>query len=196
MAVALVVPDGTTTTFNFDSSSNPGWTTPAKAVTGADYAWTRQSGTTPSTQTGPSAGAGGGGAYWFVEASNPRKSGDLFGLAFDGSACSSSGGISSITFKYHMYGHTMGTLELMTAAGTMAWSKSTDQGNTVGSNGWQTSASVDINAASFYFKYTRASDYYGDVRAHRSLQCRAWPAWLACTAVHSRVLSSRGRTYL
>ena len=66
-----------------------------------------------------------------------------------------------------MYGSTMGTLELMTAAGTMAWTKSGEQTRDGGIAGWQ-SASVAINAESFYFKYTRASDYYGDVRARAS----------------------------
>ena len=55
--------------------------------------------------------------------------GDLFRLAYDGSACASAGElVSTITFYYNMYGADMGTLSLVDATGATRWSLSGNQG--------------------------------------------------------------------
>ena len=74
-------------------------------------------GTTPSSDTGPSAGVDGSGSYYFAEVSSPRVPGDVFTLAYDGSACSSLGLlISTVAFHYHMYGSNTGELRLASTA--------------------------------------------------------------------------------
>ena len=106
----------------------------------ASFAFTkREQGGTPSYSTGPSAGVGGSGPYVYAETSSPRVQGDLFTLACDGSACCNMGlRVSTVTFHYHMYGATMGTLAVTNAAGEVVWSLSGNQGNA-----WQ-AAAVDM----------------------------------------------------
>ena len=151
--------------FGFDFSSgiaaSPGWSTggdsPASSGTTGPYAFTKNEGETGSSGTGPSAGVGGSGSYIYAEVSSPRVSGDLYTLAYDGSACSDTGvGVSTVAFHYHMYGATMGELRVTKASGEVVWSLSGDQGNL-----WQ-AASVAVYSASFAFEYTRGSDYTGD----------------------------------
>ena len=121
------------------------------------YAFTQKEGRTPSFGTGPSAGVGGSGSYLYAETSSPRAEGDLFTLAYDGSACSNTGlGVSTVAFYYHMYGGTMGELRVTNAAEEAVWSLSGDQGNS-----WQ-SATVDVYSPSFAFEYTRGRSYTGD----------------------------------
>ena len=56
--------------------------------------------------------------YVYAETSSSRKQGDLFTLTYDGSACSNIGlSVSTVTFHYHMYGATIGTLGVTNAAG-------------------------------------------------------------------------------
>ena len=125
---------------------------------GASFAFTkREQGGTPSYYTGPSAGVGGAGPYVYAETSSPRVQGDLFTLTYDGSACSNMGlRVSTVTFHYHMYGATMGTLAVTNAAGEVVWSLSGNQGNA-----WQ-AAAVDMYSLSFAFEYTRGSSWTGD----------------------------------
>jgi hypothetical protein len=139
-------------TFDFENASELGWSTGA----GSALSWTRKQGSTPSTTTGPSNGFGGSGYYYFCESSSPNYGGKVFTLAYDGSACTSAGGVSSIDFAYSMYGAAMGTLEAITQEGTSVWSMTGDQGQD-----WLRKT-VIINSASFYFKYTSGSDYTGD----------------------------------
>eukprot|EP00964_Phaeocystis_antarctica_P072061 scaffold44030_cov51-Phaeocystis_antarctica.AAC.1 len=108
------------TTFDFDFSdgiaASPGWLTGGGDST--THAFTKKEGRTPSSGTGPSAGVGGSGSYVYAETSSPRVRGDLFTLAYDGSACSDTGvGVSTVAFQYHMYGSTMGELRVVNAAG-------------------------------------------------------------------------------
>ena len=111
---------------------------------------------TPSGGTGPSAGVGGSGSYVYAESSWPRVRGDLFTLAYDGSACSDTGlGVSTVAFHYHMYGRYMGELRVINAAGEAVWSLSGDQGNS-----WQ-ATTVDVSSPSFAFVYTRVG-FTGD----------------------------------
>ena len=138
------------TTFDFNAASSAGWLT---GVGGA-FDFTRRTGGTPSDGTGPSAGYGGSGYYFFAETSSPRSPGDLFTLAYNGSACSDPGDmVSAVAFQYHMYGRDIGTLRLVDAAGLARWTLAGDQGNA-----WQT-ASVALYSTSFQFEYMRGSGY-------------------------------------
>ena len=141
------------TVFDFSGgiAASPGWSTGGG---NPPYAFTKKEGRTTSSFTGPSAGVGGSGSYVYAEASG-RSQGELFTLAYDGSACSNTG-VSTVAFYYHMYGTTMGELRVTNAAGEAVWSLSGDQGNS-----WQ-AATVDVYSPSFAFEYTRGSSFTGD----------------------------------
>ncbi|PHN03275.1 M43 family zinc metalloprotease [Flavilitoribacter nigricans] len=106
-----------------------------------DFDWSRNSGGTPSSNTGPS-GAAGGSWYVFTEASSPNypSLGSILNSpCFDLSAESS----ASFAFEYHLYGAAdMGGLQLQAkidgGGWNTIWSVSGNQGNS-----WQ-SASVDL----------------------------------------------------
>lgn len=108
-----------------------------------DINWTRDANGTPSNSTGPSS-ATDGSYYMYTESSGngtgyPNKVAILNGPCFDLSGQSA----ASFSFSYHMYGATMGTLDLQASSNggiswTSIWSKSGDQGNS-----WQT-VSVDL----------------------------------------------------
>ncbi|EDO41042.1 predicted protein [Nematostella vectensis] len=71
------------------------------------FDWSRWSGSTPSSGTGPSSGNGGKGNYMYIETSHPRLPNDNAklekpGLSFDGNTC--------VRFFYHMNGTSMGKL--------------------------------------------------------------------------------------
>jgi hypothetical protein len=149
--------------FEYDFSggitASPGWSTggddPASAGTVGPYAFLKNEGGTTSVATGPSNGVGGSGSsYVYAEVTSPRQPGDLYTLAYDGSACG--GSVSTVTFHYHMYGATMGELRMSNAAEEVVWSLSGDQGNS-----WQV-ATVNVNSASFAFEYERGSSFTGD----------------------------------
>ncbi|UCC31905.1 MAG: choice-of-anchor J domain-containing protein, partial [Phycisphaerales bacterium] len=100
-------------------------------VSGDDMDWTRRSGSTPSSSTGPSS-AHGGSYYVYTEASSPNypsKTAILEGPCFDLSNTSEAG----LTFWYHMYGTAMGTLNVEVSedcvSWTNVWSLSGNQGN-------------------------------------------------------------------
>ena len=149
-----------TITFDFSTATSPGWSTGGGDQTTADvvlYAFTRTSGGTPSSGTGPAAAPGGSGHYYFAEASSPRARGDRFTLNYNGSACASSGElISTVGFRYHMSGSVIGTLRVVDAIDSVAWSRSGDQGDS-----WL-AAGVAVYSASFRFEYVHGGDYQGD----------------------------------
>lgn len=132
--------------------------------TGDDINWTRDASGTPSSSTGPSSGSAGS-YYMYVEASSPNypsKVAILDGPCYDLSSATN----ATFEFDYHMYGSSMGTLELqaMVEGGTWTtlWSKSGNQSNT-----WHT-ATIDM--ASFLggsvqvrFKGTTGSNYTSDM---------------------------------
>ena len=113
-------------------------------ASGDDFDWTVKSGSTPSSNTGPSS-ATDGSYYVYMESSSPNystKRAILNSPCFD-----LSGETQAIaTFKYHMYGaSTMGSLALEAstdngATWTSVWSKSGNQGNS-----WLT-VNVDLGA--------------------------------------------------
>lgn len=110
-----------------------------------DINWTENSGTTPSSQTGPSSAVEGS-DYLYIESSGngtgfPTKTAIITSPCFDLSGESQ----ASFSFGYHMYGSTMGTLNLQASdddgvSWTTLWTLSGDQGNQ-----WS-SASVDLTA--------------------------------------------------
>eukprot|EP00964_Phaeocystis_antarctica_P080905 scaffold50547_cov49-Phaeocystis_antarctica.AAC.1 len=142
-------PSQPTTIFDFSGgiATGLGWSTGGGDPATQAYAFTKKEGGTTSWSTGPSAGVGGSGSYVYAETSDPRVQGDLFTLAYDGSACSDTGlGVSTVTFYYHMYGATMGELRMTNAAGDAVWSLSGNQGNS-----WQ-AAMVGVYSPSFGFE--------------------------------------------
>lgn len=127
-----------------------------------DMDWTRDSNGTPSSSTGPSSAAEGT-YYIYTEASSPNypsKVAILDGPCFDVSGLSN----PTLTFQYHMYGATMGTLSLQARPDgsntwTTIWSLSGNQGNS-----WQ---EAEVNLSSYStvqlrFQNSTGSSYTGD----------------------------------
>ncbi|MCU0858043.1 MAG: hypothetical protein MUC65_06540 [Pontiellaceae bacterium] len=99
------------------------WVTPS----GSEFSWTKNSGETPSSGTGPS-GAAAGEYYRYTEASyanNPYKTA-LLQKSFNFTGILS----PELSFAYHMYGSTMGTLSVDVYSGTWSsnlWTRSGQQ---------------------------------------------------------------------
>merc|ERR1719414_637713 len=90
---------------------------------GDQFDWTRRSGSTPSSRTGPSNGFGGSGHYMFIETSSPRRQGDKAILK---SLPMHVDGPMALNFKYHMYGSSTGSLEVK-VNGYTEWTKTGNQ---------------------------------------------------------------------
>ncbi|XP_034411592.1 zonadhesin-like [Cyclopterus lumpus] len=122
---------------NIDCSFDSNLCSWTQMVTDA-FDWTRQSGSTPTLMTGPSAGHTGDGHYLYIEASNVTY-GDTARLI--SSECSASGP-KCLQFWYHMYGSadTMGlhVYLLQNRLADAVWWKRNNHGNM-----WQL-AQVDI----------------------------------------------------
>ncbi len=105
--------------------------------------WSFQTGSTPSSNTGPS-GPSEGSHYIYIEASGngtgfPSKTADLVSPCFS----LFNNGVATLSFSYHMYGAGMGSLDLEISnddgsTWTSIWNRNGDQGNQ-----WN-SESVDI----------------------------------------------------
>jgi len=110
---------------------------------GFDYSWSRRSGSTPSSSTGP-AGAADGDYYVFTEASSHYNKTFAMQNTFNFSSMSA----PKMTFNYHMYGSNMGTLQVDIFDGTIwllnVWSK-TGQQQTSTSSPWG-NAEIDLAA--------------------------------------------------
>jgi len=106
-----------------------------------DFDWTRDSGGTPSSSTGPSSGSDGS-WYMYTEAtSNFNNQAIFISPCFDLTSLS----VASFGFDYHMYGSNMGTLtvEISDDNGSSwnpLWSLSGNQGNS-----WN-SQSIDLTS--------------------------------------------------
>ena len=134
-------------------------------ATGDDLDWTRRSGGTPSSNTGPS-GAAAGSWYMYVEASSPNypSKNTIFN-----SPCFDLTGVSSPTFdfSYHMLGGSVGTLDLQASTDGSSWTTVWTRSGTQGSS-WN-SASVDLSSYSgedefrLRFSGTTASSWQGDM---------------------------------
>jgi len=90
-----------------------------------DMDWTRGSGSTPSTSTGPSSPAQGL-SYLFMESSGQTE-GDT-AVLMSKPVWLNMEGDKIMTFKYHMYGACMGTLKV-SVQGNVRFTKSGDQGD-------------------------------------------------------------------
>lgn len=108
-----------------------------------DFDWTRRSGSTPSSSTGPTAAIEGS-YYLYTESSSPNSGGKQ---AIITSRCFNLSRVRSpaAIFRYHMYGSTMGTLQLQislnnSSTWTTIWTQTGDKGNS-----WK-SAYVNLNA--------------------------------------------------
>lgn len=110
--------------------------------------WTRLSGSTPSTSTGPSS-APEGLWYLYTEATgNEKRTATLAGPCFDLSAVSD----PQLSFWYHMYGLDMGSLSVelsddSCSAWTIVWPESGQPKSGNQGNVWQ-EAQVDLSAYS------------------------------------------------
>ena len=123
MLAYLGMPSPASVTYDFETSSTPGF---SNGGGNPPYAWTRSAGRTPSRFPGPSAGVGGSGVFYFAEASS-RSPGDLFKMNFD--TCATAGQIAhAVDFSYHMHGAAMGELRVVDAAGQQRWILRGDQG--------------------------------------------------------------------
>ncbi|HHG85224.1 MAG TPA: T9SS type A sorting domain-containing protein, partial [Bacteroidetes bacterium] len=133
---------------------------------GDDFDWTRNSGGTPSSNTGPSSAASGS-FYMYTESSTPNYSNKVAILnspCFDLSSLSS----ATFTFQYHLYGAAaMGGMVLEAssnngAAWNAVWSANGNQGNS-----WQSgSANLDSYAGStllLRFVGTTGTTWQGDM---------------------------------
>eukprot|EP00614_Pseudopedinella_elastica_P006051 CAMPEP_0172599596 /NCGR_PEP_ID=MMETSP1068-20121228/19683_1 /TAXON_ID=35684 /ORGANISM="Pseudopedinella elastica, Strain CCMP716" /LENGTH=478 /DNA_ID=CAMNT_0013399889 /DNA_START=125 /DNA_END=1558 /DNA_ORIENTATION=+ len=98
--------------------------------TSGQYQWIRKSRGTPTSGTGPTADhTTGSGAYAYIESSSPYSP-NAGPFLLECSLVS----LSTMTFWYHMYGATMGTLGLNTSTDSgnswkAQWSKTGDQGD-------------------------------------------------------------------
>ncbi len=143
-----------------------------------DFDWTRNSGGTPSSNTGPSSAAAGS-FYAYVESSSPNNNNNTTILT---SPCFDLSGETSATldFQYHLYGAAaMGglVLEAKTETGSWAsvWSLSGNQGNA-----WA-NASVDL------------SSYAGDVVQLRYVGTTG-TTWQGDMAIDDLSLTAGGST--
>ncbi|WP_271767763.1 M14 family zinc carboxypeptidase [Aquimarina algiphila] len=132
--------------------------------TGDGIDWTRDSGGTPSSSTGPSA-AQDGSFYLYTEASGNSNN----KIALLTSPCIDLASLSgvSLEFGYHMYGSNMGSMEVLVSTDdgvnyTSIWTKSGDAGNT-----WnQASVDLSVYAGSvikLQFKGTTGSSFRSDM---------------------------------
>ena len=134
--------------------------------TNDDFDWTVKSGSTASSNTGPSS-ANDGSYYIYMESSSPNYSTKR---AILNSACFDLSGETQATlnFKYHMYGaSTMGSLALEASTNngsswTSIWSKSGNQGNS-----WL-DANVDLasylgSTVKFRFNGVTGTTWQGDM---------------------------------
>ncbi|HUU82787.1 MAG TPA: choice-of-anchor J domain-containing protein, partial [Phycisphaerae bacterium] len=131
-----------------------------------DMDWTRLSGSTPSSSTGPSGDhTTGSGYYLYTEASNPNypnKTALLVGPCLDLAGATD----ANLTFWYHMYGGGMGSLNVEVSANCIDWtsvfSASADHGDV-----WL-EANVDLTAyvgstVTIRFRGVTGSSYQSDM---------------------------------
>ena len=90
--------------------------------------WLRKSGSTPSSNTGPSSAQSGSYYYYLETSSNAGTSpGDVAILSYTG--CQSGAVAAQLTFRYHMCGATTGQLRVKDASNNTVWTKSGAQGD-------------------------------------------------------------------
>lgn len=156
-------------TWDFDTpASRADWQFSGEA---SHFPWSAGS-HTPSRSTGPQTGDHtGGGSFFYIEASYPRQPGDTFDLTYSGSACAGTS-VGRVSFWYHMYGGTIGSLTMRDENGMALWYRSGSQGNR-----W-VYVSVNVRAASLTFQAVRGSSWSGDIAIDDvQVQCAQPVAW-------------------
>ncbi|XP_078351329.1 MAM and LDL-receptor class A domain-containing protein 1-like [Oculina patagonica] len=110
------------TSCDFDSGLCSGWQQSNSDV----FDWTSHTGSTLSSNTGPDYDhTSGSGYYMFIETSSPRVAGDNAKLELPSSG---NGGLSCLEFYYHMYGDTIGTLNVF-SGNAVVFNRSGNHGN-------------------------------------------------------------------
>lgn len=130
-----------------------------------NFDWTVKSGSTPSSSTGPRADRNGNkyGKYIYLEASSPRRSGDKTRL-ISKSFSQYSGDGHCFGFFYHMYGSSIGTLNIyVKSAGReqLVWTLSGSKGNKW-LNG-QVNVGVITGTYQVVIEGIRGKEYTGDI---------------------------------
>ena len=160
-AGSAVVSAGATVTADFETGSDS-WV----AGPSATFPWTRDSGGTGSSGTGPSTGASGS-FYYYTEATGGSTSDDDYlTQTFDFTSYAS----PQISFYYHMYGASMGTLylEVNTGGGWSSIFSISGQQHTSYGAAW-TQQIVDLSSYGFSasvqirFHGERGSGYQSDM---------------------------------
>lgn len=112
-------------------SGTCGWTND----TSADFQWTRSNGATDSLNTGPQTDhttLGQLGYYMYIETSSPRRTGDKARLMSPTYSATSGSG-DCFKFWYHLYGSSIGGLNVWLSQGNIltknVWSRKGDFGN-------------------------------------------------------------------
>ena len=157
-----------------------------------NFDWTLQSGSTPSSGTGPST-ANHGDNYLYTEASNNfNTTAILTSPCFDLTGLTSPG----IRFDYNMYGSSMGTLEVEISADqgetwTSLWSLSGDQGNS-----W-TTHTVDLTSYAnqiviLRFQGTTGANFTSDMAIDKVLLLDVGNSVPICTNLSDPVHETNG----
>ncbi|MFK7970640.1 MAG: fibronectin type III domain-containing protein [Bacteroidia bacterium] len=170
-------------TNNFESSL--GW---SNTTSGDDFDWTRQTGGTTSSGTGPT-GAAQGTWYAYMEVSAPNyptKSAILNAPCFNLTSISN----PTISFQYHMLGSNTGTLLLEASTNGSAWSPVWSRSGTQGSNWLSSTVSLNTytNATQLRLRFrgTSGSSYQGDMCVDDIMVSGSVP----CNAPGSRTISN------
>ncbi|MEM6271757.1 MAG: S8 family serine peptidase [Bacteroidota bacterium] len=141
--------------------SGEGWS----QGSGDDMDWTRRSGSTPSSGTGPS-GATEGTFYMYMETSNPNFPTKN---AYFESPCFDLTGVSNpeFSFEYHMLGSAVGTLRLQASTDgsnwTTVWTLSGDQGSAWNSATVSLATYTSANELRLRFFGTSGTSWQGDM---------------------------------
>ncbi|WNJ20200.1 Ig-like domain-containing protein [Pontibacter sp. G13] len=134
-------------------------------ASGDDMDWTRRSGTTPSSNTGP-ASAYAGSYYAYMEASSPNYPSKTANLESD---CLDFGALTDpeLTFRYHMLGNAVGTLNVQVSLDGGTWNTVWTRSGTQGSNWLLATISLTAYAlesdVQIRFNGTTGSSWQGDI---------------------------------
>lgn len=160
--------------YDFENTTRSGanFTNCWKRSTGVNPTWEINQGSTPSNSTGPfydNTLQNATGSYLYLETSSPSGLGDT--SSFSSAGFDISGLFQPyLEFYYHMYGATMGTLELLVsddggATYTTAWTKTGQQHSST--TAAYTKATLNLGSygdtVRFKFKGTAGSSWTGDI---------------------------------
>ncbi|KAL9987247.1 hypothetical protein ACROYT_G001522 [Oculina patagonica] len=136
---------------DFDSGLCDGWRQSNSDV----FDWTRHTGSTPTSNTGPDGDhTTGSGYYLYIEASSPRVAGDNAKLEL---SVSGNGELSCLEFYYHMYGESMGALRVFSRNVTVL-----DASGSHGQNWIRVKRTIHLNGT-VTFEGIVGSSYTGDI---------------------------------